>query len=139
MNRSSWLVLSAALLGGLAVMWALSPRTPQAPAQVSRPATLSADALQGKRAYETHCARCHGAIGAGTEQGPPLAHRIYEPGHHADAAFHVAVRAGVRQHHWRFGNMPPQPEVSEAELRTIIRYVREVQRANGIGDGAHGS
>lgn len=77
-------------------------------------------------------------MGAGTEQGPPLVHRIYEPGHHADAAFHMAVRAGVRQHHWRFGNMPPQPQVSEAELRTIIRYVREVQRANGIGDGAHG-
>lgn len=138
MNRSSWLVLSAALLGGLAVVWGLSPRTPQAPAQVAQPATLSADAFQGKRAYETHCARCHGPMGAGTEQGPPLVHRIYEPGHHADAAFHMAVRAGVRQHHWKFGNMPPQPQVSEAELRTIIRYVREVQRANGIGDGAHG-
>ena len=56
----------------------------------------------------------------------------YRPGHHGDAAFAMAVRNGVRQHHWRFGNMPPQPQVSDRELKAIVRYVREMQIANGI-------
>jgi cytochrome c551/c552 len=28
--------------------------------------------------------------------------------------------------------MPPQPQVSDEELAAIIRYVRELQTANGI-------
>jgi mono/diheme cytochrome c family protein len=94
--------------------------------------TLSQAAASGKVAYDANCAVCHGRAGAGTDHGPPLVHIIYHPGHHADAAFRMATKSGVRQHHWRYGNMPPQPQVSEVDLLGIIRYVREVQRANGI-------
>ena len=64
--------------------------------------------------------------------GPPLVHNIYNSGHHADASFHFAVRAGARQHHWRFGDMPPQEQVTDDEVPAIIAYVRELQQANGI-------
>ncbi|MGH7317985.1 MAG: c-type cytochrome, partial [Candidatus Rokuibacteriota bacterium] len=63
---------------------------------------------------------------------PPLVHRIYRAAHHADVAFELAVRRGVRAHHWRFGDMPPEPAVARVEIVQITRYVRELQRANGI-------
>ena len=44
----------------------------------------------------------------------------------------LAVQRGARQHHWNFGDMPPQPQVTPEEIRAIIRFVREVQEANGI-------
>lgn len=94
--------------------------------------TLSALAAQGKGAFDANCASCHGANAAGTDKGPPLVHDIYNPGHHNDAAFYRAARNGVPQHHWPFGNMPAQPKVSDGELAAIVRYVREMQEANGI-------
>jgi hypothetical protein len=39
---------------------------------------------------------------------------------------------GVRAHHWRFGDMPPDPAVTPVEVAQITRYVRELQQANGI-------
>jgi len=93
---------------------------------------LSAVATIGQKAFDASCAGCHGARGSGTDQGPPLIHDIYNPGHHADSAFYTAAKRGVGQHHWRFGNMPAQPQVSDSQMTAIIRYVRELQRANGI-------
>ena len=57
---------------------------------------------------------------------------MYQPAHHGDVAFELAVRRGVRAHHSRFGDMPPQPAVTADEVVQITRYVRELQRANGI-------
>jgi hypothetical protein len=59
-------------------------------------------------------------------------HRVYHSGLHADVAFDLAVRRGVRAHHWSFGDMPPQPELTPTEVASITRYVRELQKANGI-------
>jgi hypothetical protein len=44
----------------------------------------------------------------------------------------LAARQGVAAHHWRFGNMPPQPQVDSAAIRKIIAYVRWAQREVGI-------
>ncbi len=93
---------------------------------------LSAAASFGKKAYDDNCAQCHGADTGGTRKGPPLTHDYYNPGHHADGAFLAAIANGVRQHHWRFGDMPPQKQVSREKANTIIRYIREIQQANGI-------
>lgn len=89
-------------------------------------------ARAGQEAFAENCAKCHGNNASGGVTGPPLVHAIYNPGHHADAAFVMAVRRGVRQHHWQFGNMPPQPQVTDQEITAIIRYVRELQVANGV-------
>ncbi len=93
---------------------------------------LSGAAASGKVVFDRNCVACHGANAAGGQGGPPLVHKIYEPGHHADISFVLAVKNGVRQHHWSFGSMPPIPGVSEAEVGQIITYVRTLQRANGI-------
>lgn len=90
-------------------------------------------AVLGQLAYVAKCAACHGdnAVGqAGV--APPLVHRIYEPSHHGDMAFVMAAKNGVRAHHWKFGNMPPVEGITDAEVGTIIAYVRVLQRANGI-------
>lgn len=76
--------------------------------------------------------QCHGDVALGTAQGPPLVHIIYEPNHHADAAFLLAALRGVRAHHWGFGDMPPQPQVSREEMAEIVKYVRWLQREAGV-------
>lgn len=87
----------------------------------------------GERAYNENCASCHGANAAG-QQGiaPPLVHKIYEPSHHADGSFFLAVKQGVRAHHWQFGDMPPVEGLTQRDVELIVAYVRLVQRANGI-------
>lgn len=93
---------------------------------------LSTAALRGKEAFNANCAQCHGKNGSGTGKGPPLIHQIYNPGHHGDQAFLRAVKRGVRRHHWPYGDMPKQPQVNNRELAAIVKYVRELQVANGI-------
>jgi cytochrome c len=110
-------------------------------AEVTMPDTLTTAAAQGQEVFRANCAACHGDTGQGNAEGdfrgPPLIHDIYNPGHHGDEAFFRAARNGVQQHHWPFGNMPPQPQVSAEDVRAIITFVREVQRANGIKYRAH--
>jgi len=94
---------------------------------------LSAMAAGGKIAYEATCAACHGINAAGTDNGPPLIHNLYRPAHHSDAAFSSAAANGVIAHHWQFGNMPPVVGgVPEYNMRWIVRYIREMQQANGV-------
>lgn len=93
---------------------------------------LSAEARAGASLFDAHCALCHGERASGTDQGPPLVHVVYEPGHHPDAAFYRAVEYGVMSHHWEFGNMAPVADVSRREAAKIVAYVRELQRAHGI-------
>ncbi len=96
------------------------------------PHLAQADLEEGERLFNQFCAGCHGQRGAGTEQGPPLVHRIYEPGHHGDYAFVRAVTTGVRAHHWSFGDMPPVEGVEPEQIIRIIGYVRRLQREAGI-------
>jgi mono/diheme cytochrome c family protein len=105
---------------------------PLAPPIVVRVPELSPSAREGRQAFDRQCAGCHGPHAAGTALGPSLVHPIYRPAHHADVAFTLAVQRGVLAHHWRFGDMPPQRGISPGEIETITRYVRELQRANGI-------
>ncbi len=94
---------------------------------------LEGKAALGQVAFVAKCASCHGENAVGqVGVAPPLVHKIYEPSHHGDAAFLMAARNGVRSHHWRFGNMPPVEGITDAEVGTIIAYVRALQRANGI-------
>jgi cytochrome c551/c552 len=98
---------------------------------VSIPA-LSPRAVAGQTTFNKACAQCHGQDGSGSEVGPPLIHTIYHPGHHADASFRAAIKRGSRSHHWKFGDMPPQPTITPEQTETIIVFVRAVQQASGI-------
>lgn len=109
-----------------------APAAARALAEVSRP-ELAGEAEMGARAFTAFCASCHGETAGGLAgKGPPLIHRIYEPGHHGDGAIMAAVRNGSRAHHWPFGDMPPVEGITDAEIGSIIAFIRAVQKANGI-------
>jgi mono/diheme cytochrome c family protein len=93
---------------------------------------VPAEFQPGEGTFNNFCARCHGAEGSGTKQGPPLVHKIYEPNHHGDAAFQRAAANGVRAHHWQFGDMPKIDGVKPEEVDQIVKYVRWLQRQAGI-------
>ena len=132
------LALAPLLMAGCAQDVELRYEPPAPGNTVSGPtaeSALSKTALAGQDLFDNNCLRCHGENASGTNQGPPLVHIYYEPGHHSDASIRNAVRNGVPAHHWRFGDMPPVPEVSADELEKIICYLREAQRAEGIFKG----
>ncbi len=154
MNRT-WLLVAAVVVfgvGGWAIWQSATPpenagrsapatgdaaanaTEPGAPlAEVKLPESFSPQAEMGRRVFEAKCASCHGRNAAGQAGvAPPLVHQIYRPAHHADIAFLLAAKNGVQAHHWRFGNMPPVEAITEGEVRLVIRYIRELQQANGI-------
>lgn len=151
MNKTLLSIVAFFLVGGLAVYWnatqsAQQPTghsmvtldtseiAPGAPiVEVSLPAELSSEAQIGKRAFEARCAKCHGVNAAGQNGiAPPLVHKIYEPNHHSDMAFVSAAKNGVTAHHWNFGNMPAVEGLTDADVKMIAQYVREIQEANGV-------
>lgn len=141
MNKALWAVIAVAVVAVVGTrIYVGEGKTSQRMNSHSQPAMtvnvkvpkLSQIAKLGEKDFSDNCAACHGEKGSGTENGPPLVHRIYEPNHHPDYSFKAAAKAGVSAHHWRFGNMPPQQHVTEAEIDRIIVYVRELQKENGI-------
>lgn len=134
---SLYVGLAILVAGGIVIL-----KAPFGDAETTKPASsaitavivpaLSPVATEGQELFNDTCAACHGDNGKGTEMGPPLIHPIYEPDHHADISFALAVRNGVRQHHWPYGDMPAQPHITADDLRKIVLFVREAQEANGI-------
>ncbi|MDH3536214.1 MAG: c-type cytochrome [Gammaproteobacteria bacterium] len=96
------------------------------------PEGFAADTNKGAVLFRENCASCHGRAGSGSNQGPPLVHKTYNSSHHADLSFHLAVKIGVRRHHWRVGDMPPLPSVSPEAVGHIVAYVRALQHRAGI-------
>ena len=113
-----------------------TPLVPDSPTPdavtVSNARTVSPAYQAGKELFGANCAQCHGATATGTDFGPPLVHRLYVPSHHPDFSFQAAVTNGVITHHWFFGDMPPVPGLSEADVDNIICYVRKLQRDGGL-------
>ena len=92
----------------------------------------AADLELGKTRYSGACAMCHGADLRGTSRGPSQLSKIYEPSHHPDEAYRRAVKNGVRQHHWNFGDMPSLPEMPDDAIEAIIAYIRSEQQKQGF-------
>ena len=115
-----------------AVAVALMGCEPAPPPASFDPGPVPPQLVEGERGYDANCRACHGQLGTGSEAGPPLVHRIYEPSHHADAALRLAVTRGVRAHHWTFGNMPPIPAMDSAAIADVTSYVRWLQQRAGI-------
>jgi len=125
-------VLAVLLWGGLTEEGGGSESAGAAMVSVTVP-ELTGLALEGEGLFRENCATCHGDQAAGRDGvGPPLVHKIYEPGHHGDGAFFLAALRGVRAHHWPFGDMPPVEGVTQDDVERIVAYVRKLQRANGI-------
>lgn len=137
MSRLAYIAV-AVVLGIGAVFFLTAPQDsgpsgPVAASEIAVPATLSEAAATGQTIFEAKCISCHGENGSGVEEaGPPLIHKVYEPSHHGDEAFQLAVQQGVRQHHWPYGNMPAVEGLTRGDVMMIVAYVRAVQQANGI-------
>lgn len=93
---------------------------------------VPAEYEKGEVAFNSYCAKCHGEKGVGSKEGPPFIDKVYKPNHHGDMSFLLAVKNGVRAHHWKFGNMPKNLGVTEKEVKEIVEYVRWLQRDAGI-------
>ena len=93
---------------------------------------VPAEFQAGETTFNANCAACHGKQAAGTDHGPPLVHKIYEPNHHGDPAFQRAAANGVTAHHWEFGNMPKVEGVNPGDVDQIVTYVRWLPRQAGI-------
>jgi mono/diheme cytochrome c family protein len=151
MKKTMLAIVAFFLVGGFAVYWNATQRSSQgaghsmvppdtstlaegAPiVEVALPTELSEQARIGKQAFDAKCAACHGTNAAGQNGvAPPLVHKIYEPNHHSDMAFVIAAKNGVRAHHWNFGNMPPVEGLTDGDVKLIARYIRELQKENGI-------
>ncbi len=96
------------------------------------PAQDSELVTQGEELFRANCAQCHGFDLRGTNTGPSLLSEVYEPNHHGDGAFLVAVQSGSPQHHWNFGDMPPVPDLSAEDVEAIVAFVRERQQVEGF-------
>lgn len=87
---------------------------------------------EGEVLYQATCASCHGSDLRGTDLGPSHLSQVYEPNHHADIAFLLAVQRGSPAHHWRFGDMAPVAGLTPEDVTAIVAFVRENQRIEGF-------
>lgn len=101
--------------------------------------TTTADAVEpipadadGATVYALRCASCHGDDLRGTDKGPSQLSIVYEPNHHGDDSYRAAIRNGVPQHHWGFGNMPVIEDITDEQIELVISYVRNQQEALGF-------
>ena len=131
-----WVGIGAlAVLMVVAVVWfggGSQTDAPAAGADTGIPVQDPELVTAGEPLYQARCAACHGSDLRGTPLGPSHLSIVYEPNHHGDGAFLLAVRNGVRQHHWPFGDMAPVLGLSDDDVVAIIAYVREQQRINGF-------
>jgi mono/diheme cytochrome c family protein len=137
MLRAKWLLSigGIAILGAIGLLWLTGTLTSQRQTPSVQPSTSQPVPPQfatGEALFNTHCAACHGPSAVGTNQGPSLLARVYVPSHHSDASFYLAVKQGVRAHHWLYGDMPALPHVTQDEVTKIISYVRWLQQQAGI-------
>lgn len=130
MNRKILIGIIAA--AAVAAVFFFAPRPSNPPGETAAVIGPRIDEAKGQALFQKSCMACHGPGAQGSEKGPPLVHRYYEPNHHADVAFHLAARRGVRQHHWKFGDMKPVGGLTRDDVTLIIRYVRGLQRKAGI-------
>ena len=137
MLKAKWLVPigGLAVLGAIGFLWLTGTLSFQREAPSVSPSTgkpVPPEFTMGETLFNTHCSVCHGPSAVGTQQGPSLLWRVYAPSHHSDASFYLAVKQGVRAHHWLFGNMPAMPHVGEDEITQIIPYIRWLQQQAGV-------
>ena len=128
---TSKLQIGACLLG-LTFLAACDCTQPTQPTQAAVSSAVPAEFQTGETTFNTNCAACHGKQAVGTDHGPPLVHKVYEPNHHGDQAFQRAAANGVQAHHWQFGNMPKIEAVTPADVDQVVKYVRWLQRQAGI-------
>jgi mono/diheme cytochrome c family protein len=137
MRRAKWLlpIGGIVVLGTIGCLWFTGVLSRQHASPTVQPSTgrqVPPEFATGQALFQTHCAACHGPSAVGTAQGPSFLSSVYVPNHHGDPSFYLAVKQGVRAHHWNFGDMPALPHVTDAEVTQITAYVRWLQQQAGV-------
>jgi len=130
-TKTTKLQIGVCLLA-LVLLAACDSTQPTQPPQATASGPVPAEFQPGETTFNANCSICHGKQAAGTDHGPPLVHKVYEPNHHGDQAFQRAAANGVNAHHWQFGNMPKIDAVKPDDVDQIVKYVRWLQRQAGI-------
>lgn len=130
-TKTTKLQIGVCLLA-LVLLAACDSTQPTQPPQATASGPVPTEFQTGETTFNANCSVCHGKQAAGTDHGPPLVHKVYEPNHHGDQAFQRAAANGVNAHHWQFGNMPKIDAVKPDDVDQIVKYVRWLQRQAGI-------
>lgn len=94
---------------------------------------LSASAQHGRAIINSQCIECHGVDGTGgSRKGPPLLHPMYREAIFPDHHYKRVLIEGRPQNNWKFGPMPAQPQLSDADMNGIIAFIREVHDETGV-------
>lgn len=88
----------------------------QAAAQTSDP---------GRLVYTSRCAGCHGTTGGGGELGPSIVTRVPS---RTDEELATVIRQGLPT-----AGMPASPNITDAELGDLIRFLRTLRPRQGSG------
>lgn len=134
---SSGVVIGVIALAGVAASSQLGCRS--SASTVSTASTISQEnlsALEGHALFTAHCAPCHGATGSG--RGPAaIALSVASRDFRHERFRYVSTLNGVPTDEdliqsirfgRRFGEMPANPQLTDAELLALARYIREIQR-----------
>jgi mono/diheme cytochrome c family protein len=80
---------------------------------------------RGAGPYAANCAVCHGDALQGTSRGPTLLDPVSIE--LTDATMRNAIRNGVAETRWQFGDMPANGALRDAQVNEIIAFVRAGQ------------
>jgi mono/diheme cytochrome c family protein len=135
--KAKWMLSIGGIvgLGVLGLLWLTGTLRLERQSPSVQPSTGTSVPLEvttGQALFNTYCAVCHGTSADGTAQGPSFLSSIYASSHHRDMSFSLAVKQGVRAHHWAFGDMPPMPHVTDEQVVQITTYVRWLQQQAGV-------
>src|SRR5687768_6458022 len=79
----------------------------------------------GRLVYASRCAGCHGSNGAGGELGPSIVTRVPS---RTDDELTSVIRQGLPT-----AGMPASPNLTDAELTDLIRFLRTLRPRQGSG------
>lgn len=88
---------------------------------------------RGEAIYAANCAQCHGGDLIGSDRGPSLLDPMYGTDQLTDVEFADAVRNGVEQRLWDFGDMPGNGSYTDAQVAAILTFVRAQQADDPAG------
>jgi mono/diheme cytochrome c family protein len=124
--------LRSALLASAVTAIALPAAAQELKPEDVRLPEMTPELSRGELNYGLRCGSCHGKNLIGTDKGPPFLHPVYHKGHHGDKSFYIASKQGAKAHHWNFGDMKPVEGITDAQIASILTYIRAVQAANGL-------
>src|SRR5437667_2541035 len=78
----------------------------------------------GRQAFESRCARCHGADGNGGDIGPPIGLRLQA---YNDQELGSLIRNGLP------GRSMPPSHVPSTEMAQLLHFLRTIQRRAAAG------